>query len=171
MARRPERNFFEQLKRNLPKVGVPLHLQRIENTAGVGTPDVNYCLAGREGWAELKAWERIRFTGRFTVPKFRAEQAAWLYARSSAGGRAYLVCRINRDVALFDGRLAPALFDKELHLDWAHGASIAHAWLKPPIDWKQLAHALMTEPDHPDAVQVALGLFRRRLLQPKTVDL
>ncbi len=29
------------------------HLVRIENSVEKGTPDVNYCLRGGEGWVEL----------------------------------------------------------------------------------------------------------------------
>lgn len=163
MARRPERNFFEQLRRNLPKLGIPLHLQRVENTATVGTPDVNYCLAGTEGWVELKAWERVRFTGRFTVPKLRPEQAAWLAARCAAGGRAYLLARINRDVVLIDGRYTPLLYDKELHLDWQHGRTIAACWVEMPTNWKTLADALQAPPVPNEVIQANRKLFTKRV--------
>lgn len=170
MVRRPERNFFEQLRRNLPKVGLPLHLQRVENTAGVGTPDVNYCVGGIDGWLELKAWERARFSGRFTIPKLRPDQAAWLTARCRAGGRAYLLCRINKDVVLIDGRLASALFDKDLHLDWGLGRLIATAWLDHPVDWRSLATALMSPPIGQGMIDLRLNLFKQRdksILAPK----
>lgn len=162
MARRPERNFFEQLKRNLPKAGFKLDLQRVENTAGTGTPDVNYCIGGEDGWAELKAWERVRLSGRFTVPKLREDQAAWLTRRATVGGRAWLLCRINKDVALFDGRLVPALFDKTLHLDWKDGSQIATAWLQHPVDWELLAVALRRAPPSDEFIRKSLELFKPR---------
>lgn len=162
MARRPERNFFEQLKRNLPRVGQRVDLQRVENTAGTGTPDLNYCVGGVEGWTELKAWERVRLSGRFTVPKLREDQAAWLSRRARAGGRAYLLCRVNRDVALFDGRLAPALFDKGLQLDWERAREAASAWLDHPVDWSRLADALMLPPASNEEIDQRLALFRGR---------
>jgi hypothetical protein len=162
LARRPERNFFEQLRRNLPKCGFPLHLQRVENTATVGTPDLNYCVAGTEGWLELKAWERVRFTGRFTVPKLRPEQAAWLAARCAAGGRAYLLARINKDVVLIDGRFVPLLYDKELHLPWEHGRTIAACWLEPPTDWRILIHKLRLDPAPQERIDELKKLFTTR---------
>lgn len=159
MTRRPERNFYEQLKRNLPKCGWPLDLVRVENTAGVGHPDVNYCVAGAEGHVELKAWERVRLTGRLTIPKLREDQAVWLNRRASVGGRAYLLCRINRDVVLFDGRLVPSFFNKQLHLDWQLGVDVATAWLRPPIDWGQLASKLAAEPLNELMIKQLRSLF------------
>lgn len=162
MAKRPERNFFEQIRRNLPKAAPRVDLGRVENVASTGWPDVNYCIDGVEGNAELKAWERIRLTGRFTVPKLRPEQGAWLARRSLLGGRAYLLCRINKDVALFDGRLVPHLYDKELHADWASGYDLANVWLKHPVDWSQLGQALIIDPLSADEIAKRLTLFRKR---------
>ena len=31
------------------------HLERIENIVGVGTPDVYYCIEGKQGWIEMKS--------------------------------------------------------------------------------------------------------------------
>jgi hypothetical protein len=163
LTRRPERNFFEQLKRNLPKQGFRLDLQRIENVTTNGTPDVNYCIEGDEGWVELKAWERVRLSGRFTVPKLREEQAAWLLRRGKVGGRAHLLLRINKDVVLIDGRLAPALFDKSLHLDWADGEKIATTWLKYPVDWLALIGALRKPLENQAVIDLRLSLFRTRV--------
>ena len=36
------------------KTNLPGHVTRIENTAGIGTPDVNICHNGVEVWRELK---------------------------------------------------------------------------------------------------------------------
>lgn len=165
MARRPERNFFEQLKRNLPKCGHRLDLQRVENTASNGTPDVNYCIGGDEGWTELKAWERVRLSGRLTIPKLREEQAAWLARRASIGGRSYLLCRINKDVALFDGRLVPALFDKTKQVDWDDGKKIATVWLEAPVAWDQLVEALRAAPCSQSVIEYRLTYFKERVTQ------
>lgn len=165
MARRPERNFFEQIRRNLPKAAPRVDLGRVENVANTGWPDVNYCIDGVEGNAELKAWERIRLTGRFTVPKLRPEQSAWLARRAGLGGRAYLLCRINKDVALFDGRVVPALFDKELHADWQDGAKIATLWLEHPVDWAKLGQALIAVPVSSEEIASRLALFRKRKIE------
>ena len=162
MVKRPERNFFEQWRRNMPKTGMVHDLQRIENVTCNGVPDVNYCINGQEGWTELKAWERVRLTGRFTVPKLREEQAAWLARRATLGGRAYLMCRINKDVVVLDGRLAPALFDKTLHLDWSDGEKIATAWLKAPVDWKKLGEVLAAPLAPIEEITAKLSMFRSR---------
>ena len=161
--KRPERNFREQLKRNLIKLGRKLHIQPIENTATVGTPDLNICVEpGIESWNELKAWERIRLTGRFTVPKLREEQALWLSRRASLGSRSYLLCRINKDVVLIDGRFTPALFDKSLSLEWSDAEKIATVWLKYPVRWGDLLDALCSIPMSDTAIEAKLKLFKAR---------
>jgi hypothetical protein len=52
-----------------------LHLARIENSVGVGQPDVNFGLEGREGWMELKVWPR----------KLKPSQVIWIEDRVAAG--------------------------------------------------------------------------------------
>lgn len=162
MARRPERNFYEQLRRNLPKTELRLDLVRVENTAGTGTPDVNYCIEGIEGWAELKAWERVRLSGRFTIPALREDQTAWLSRRGRVGGRAHLLCKINKDVVLFDGRLTPAFFNKGLHLAWEDGEKVALGWFKHPVSWDDLARALCRPPATEAQILYNLTFFKDR---------
>ena len=66
---------------------IPGDLIRIENAAGVGTPDVNACYQGCEVWLELKVCPRKRLL-------VRKEQRVWGFRRARAGGTVWV---INRD--------------------------------------------------------------------------
>jgi hypothetical protein len=133
---RPERNFYQQLKRNVEIPG--RHLQRIETSVTAGVPDLNYCFSGDEGWAELKAWEIVKTAGDrpFVVPKLRPEQAAWLYRRRLSGGRAFLLFRINEDVVLIDGVHAPSIMARSY--SWNRAREVAECWLTRPLRWELL---------------------------------
>lgn len=83
-----------------------LHAVAIENTAGVGTPDINYV----GGWIECKQldnWPKradsvVRLHHDLTVP-----QRIWLKRRRRAGGRAWVLLQVGRrDWLLFDGEVA-----------------------------------------------------------------
>lgn len=70
---------------------------RIENIAGVGNPDVNYCAKSREGWVELKfaykvPGERSR-KGVFGYSHnhgLSKEQENWHLQQASVGGRSFI---------------------------------------------------------------------------------
>lgn len=132
-----EKNLYRQLRSNLEKYGV--HLQRVETPVGQGVPDVNYCHRGTEGWLELKSWSRKTERGQFKIPSIRPAQIAWLRKRREAGGRAYLLCRLNQSIILFDGLDAPALFTG---VSWKTAKELAVVWLEPPIDWVQVLNEL-----------------------------
>lgn len=71
------------------------HLERIENTAGVGTPDVDYCIDSVAGKVELKFAPRhpIRNTSRILAKGkgLRRSQIVWAVRRMRAGGRVFLL--------------------------------------------------------------------------------
>lgn len=68
--------------------GAQVHWQRIElGAVGSGVPDLNYCIDGVEGWAELKA------TDTYTIPFKRPYQPSWIDRRTRAGGRVVVVTR------------------------------------------------------------------------------
>ena len=50
--------------------GLPGHLVRVENAVEAGTPDVNYCIDGAEGWIELKQLDRWPARGKSRHPTF-----------------------------------------------------------------------------------------------------
>lgn len=62
---------------------------RVENAAGPGTPDINYC----DGWIESKvidAWPRRADTP-VAVPHYVAAQRAWHVRRSVSRGQVWVV--------------------------------------------------------------------------------
>lgn len=86
---------------------------RIENMAGVGTPDINYCIAGCEGWIENKwiaAWP-VRETNIVRLDHFTAAQRVWHARRARAGGKSFVLLQVSRPTntyALFTGAWAAA---------------------------------------------------------------
>ena len=82
----------------------PLDGIRIEDSLGLGIPDVNYM----EGWIELKwvdDWP-VRDTTILRVPHFTAEQRTWLTRRCESGGRAHVLLSVGGDKMLFWGLTA-----------------------------------------------------------------
>lgn len=76
----PERDFYNYIRPHIPG-----HVQRVENSAGSGMPDVNVGYEGGEVWVELKATELNRVL-------LRKEQYAWSMRRyRAAGSRIYVV--------------------------------------------------------------------------------
>lgn len=73
----------------LRRSGHLVDLQRIENAAGVGHPDVEGCIDGNQVWIELKSELRPVRSTTPIHPKKRESQNIWHRDRSMAG------CRIN----------------------------------------------------------------------------
>lgn len=77
---------------------------RIENITEVGTPDVNYCVKGCEGWIELKHVAAVPL--RETTPVkigLTVEQRNWIIEREVQGGRTFILAQIERELFLFGG--------------------------------------------------------------------
>lgn len=64
--------------------------QSVENVAGLGVPDSNFCKSGIEGWVEFKVTESFN-------PKIRREQVGWHIRRSIHGGRTFIAIRRKHD--------------------------------------------------------------------------
>lgn len=63
------------------------HFQPVESwSTGQGVPDLNFCIAGIDGWIEMKktATNSVGITG---------EQVAWAERRGRNGGRVFLAVR------------------------------------------------------------------------------
>jgi hypothetical protein len=78
--------------------------QRVENSAGLGTPDVNH----KHGWIELKyveAWP-VRPDTPLRVSHYTAVQKTWHLRRCMAGGRCHVLIGVGSDSVLLDGRVA-----------------------------------------------------------------
>lgn len=68
-----------------------LHWQRIENSVGVGTSDVEGCYIGRSFIAELKSVPRAKKIR----TELKKEQAMHIEARINAGGRAWIFIQVD----------------------------------------------------------------------------
>lgn len=135
-----ESGLWKTMRRNLPDVPGAFHMVRIEDSAGVGTPDVNLCCRGVEAWVELK--HRDEYPARegtpITLPHFTQQQKDWLRARGEAGGGAWLVVQVERDYYLFDWRGAQKIEQYPRAL-W-----VATAWKYWPgrCDWCAMLHVI-----------------------------
>jgi hypothetical protein len=131
-----EANFWQLIRKN-----VPGHLVRIENHAGTGQPDVNYCIAGVEGWIELKYLEAFpkRQDTMVRIPHFEPEQRIWLTQRKNAGGRVFLFVRVDGIAGgffLFDGKEAA----RHIGVNWIReewNARALKSWA-PRMNWGEL---------------------------------
>jgi hypothetical protein len=87
-----------------------VHLERIENSAGVGRPDVNGCIDGTIFDLELKAEHRPARASTAIRPKVRPSQAVWMHERIAAGcKRCFVLLQVgemsNARVYLIPGNL------------------------------------------------------------------
>ena len=89
-----ESQFWSYISDGLKSVSKNIDLHRIENGVEVGTPDVNYCIDGVEGWIELKEFGQCPASGIVRIPLFTQEQKIWLYERCKAGGNAFFFLKI-----------------------------------------------------------------------------
>lgn len=62
-----------------------IHIVRVENSTGPGTPDVNICVKGQETWIENKV---ATPTG---LVKFQVSQVPWLERRWACGGSVWIL--------------------------------------------------------------------------------
>lgn len=80
---------------------------RVENSANLGTPDVNYTA----GWVELKyisEWPKRPETV-VRADHFTPQQRTWLTRRVRSGGRAFMLLRVGVDWLLFRGDVAATI--------------------------------------------------------------
>jgi hypothetical protein len=122
-----------------------IDLCRVENMVQAGTPDVNYCYNGVEGWIELKHADKP--PARDSTPVFpdgkglRDEQVIWIHKRARAGGRVWILARCGESIFLVNGAYAkvfntmtyPQLIE---HCSW---------WTakKRGVDWEGLVDILI----------------------------
>jgi hypothetical protein len=102
-----ESSLWKLIKNKYSKFG---HIIRVENPILPGTPDVNYCFDGLEGWIELKAiphWPRRPKT-LVRIDHYTLEQRLWARERSWAGGRVFMLLRVDeeREYLLIHGAVA-----------------------------------------------------------------
>ncbi|MCK5604464.1 hypothetical protein KAR91_21415 [Candidatus Pacearchaeota archaeon] len=98
-------------------------LDRIENVVGVGTPDVNFCIQGKDGWIEMKSpKEPVYSTSKLfrfkNNHKLNQDQKNWFLRQTNAGGRAFiLICTPIRWM-LLDGSWADDINDMTVDQLW-----------------------------------------------------
>jgi hypothetical protein len=72
------------------------HVKRIENAVEKGTPDVNYCIRGAEGWLELKEADLWPVKGGvLRLDHYTNEQRIWHKLRNRAGGRVFVLLQVS----------------------------------------------------------------------------
>ena len=134
-----ESGLWDTIQKNLGKTP-GLHMERIENLIGIGTPDVNLCYKGREAWVELKLLREFpkRPTTTVKIPHFKAEQLYYLQQRTKAGGRAWLFVQVQGEgyflfhpdqaAQIFRGELTQEDWWMEAHKAWS-GRCLWGEWL------------------------------------------
>ncbi len=119
---------------------------RIENGVGVGMPDTNYCIAGYEGWMELKSpiEPKRDSTSLFgSNHPLSQDQKNWFKRQVLAGGRCYVLIGTNRRWMLIHGRHADEING------WTVAECLDHAqwYAQKPVhamnDWVMLRMELM----------------------------
>tara|TARA_X000001382_G_scaffold10998_1_gene7492 strand:- start:1747 stop:2142 length:396 start_codon:yes stop_codon:yes gene_type:complete len=85
-----EKDFWRSIQ---PKLNG--HVNRVENIAGVGIPDVNICHNGIETWVELKV-----AVGRYLL--FEWSQISWYKHRGQEQGRVKIVAKHKEDIIICD---------------------------------------------------------------------
>lgn len=79
------------------------HAVAIENKLETGTPDINYCVQGWEGWLELKSIEKFPKHSNTVVriEHFTLDQRRWIKHRQSCGGTAGVLLQVGDEIFLF----------------------------------------------------------------------
>lgn len=84
-------------------IGHRWHAQRHEDALAVGIPDVSYGANKVQGWIELKcldSWPKRPDTI-VRIEHYTPDQKAWLWLRGNAGGRCWLLLKVERTWLLF----------------------------------------------------------------------
>ena len=107
---KPETRFSKSFRKKLPSA----HDVRVENSVGPGTPDLNYCINGVEGWIEFKQVPSL--PKREDTPVFtgclKPEQVLWHIKRTFHGGRSYIVAAVVEEGLQF---VVPGALAKEFN--------------------------------------------------------
>lgn len=120
-------------RRHLPLVDfVSVEMHR----GGRGVPDVNYCVAGCEGWIEMKRISGWR-------ARVSPEQVGWAERRIRAGGRVLVAIRRRDEMAMFSGLQLRVLRKhdvRDVHPvgEWSGGPS---GW-----NWEEILAIMMCHP-------------------------
>lgn len=110
MSRFPEQRLWDRIRKNL---GREVHIERIENSVGAGTPDTLVIHKGVVTWVEHKiATQPVRPTSKLQWSHpLTADQRNWHLMWHQNGGRSYIVVGVGVTLFACPGRLADAISD------------------------------------------------------------
>ena len=148
---KPEARFWQAIRTHLPRKLD--RLDRVENSATSGQPDVNGCLDSEDVWIELKAPKE---PARASTPimtrsgnhPLLESQISWFCRQRQAGGIAFILIRTNKRIMLVDGTKFATVFNT-----WTVGQMAEHSLLvcavpTPKAEWDFLHHVIITASRH-----------------------
>ena len=106
-------------------------MERIENIAGTGTPDVNFCSMGVECWIEMKSSiEPKRATSSLLKSNHKLSQTQknWFLQQRCAGGRGYIMIATNKRWMLIDSEYADDINKMTIGQLWN---AALWGWMRP----------------------------------------
>lgn len=110
MPRFPEQKLWDRIRKNIdPSV----HIERLENSAGVGTPDTLIIYRGivtlaehKSATAPAKSSTRVQWSH-----PLKPQQRNWHRMWTQNGGRSCIVVRVDLDIHCLPGRMADEITD------------------------------------------------------------
>lgn len=99
---KPEQQLFDYLKKRLTWPWI----ERVENRANLGTPDVHFIGHETTGWIELK---QLPTMNPGNLVGLRKEQVVWHLSYAQAGGVSWIVLRAGGTYFLWSGKEARRL--------------------------------------------------------------
>jgi len=127
------KNLQKTLQNQLKKLGGLS--ERIENSVGVGTPDLNCIYKTVEFWIETKIVRK----GKIGLD---ADQTAWHIRRTIQGGRVFVVAR--GVSAEGEDRVELLSWAKRSNGTW--GLSLIFVGTPPRVDWEMLFRLCVSHP-------------------------
>lgn len=123
-----EKTMWETIRPALLEAG--LDPVRVENGAvGIGTPDVNITT----GWIENKFARRWPPRGgALRLDHYTPKQRAWALRREKAGGKVWLLLRVDNEWLLFRGGTAALLLGKDEGTREALYRAVVARWTRTP---------------------------------------
>lgn len=137
-----EKNDYQILRKNMPKRMD--RLERIENVAGTGTPDINFCSEGVECWIEMKSSKEPMRTKSLLFAsnhKLSQVQKNWFLQQRNAGGRCYILIATDKRWMLIDGKYADGINKMTVTQLWENSL---WGWMRPvsKSNWDALRNIL-----------------------------
>ena len=94
----------EQLLWRLVKPHLPGHVERVENVAVPGFPDVNGCFKELEYWVELKV-SKNKYKKVDVDRLLEDSQRVWIFKRLRVGGRVFVLVRQDKTLFIYQPEL------------------------------------------------------------------